>query len=85
MSKDPQTAEQLALRHQIRRDVIIDTLGNTALVLGLWGWLGEPGYWNQLLKEPALFICLTASGILNLVHMPKRLIRLRQWQKLKNK
>ncbi|MDI1302265.1 MAG: hypothetical protein PSX71_10200 [bacterium] len=85
MRNDQQTPEQLALRRQIRRDVIIDTLGNTALALGLWGWLGEPGYWNQLLKEPALFICLTASGILNLVHMPKRLIRLRQWQKLKNK
>lgn len=79
------TPEQLALRRQIRMDVIVDTLGNTALALGLWGWFGEAGYWNQLLKDPAVFIGLTATGILNLVHLPKRLGRLKQWQQLKNK
>lgn len=85
MSNAAQTPEQLALRRQIQRDMIIDTLGNTALALGLWGWFGEASDWNTLLKEPALFIVLTASGILNLLHMPKRLGRLRQWQQLKNK
>lgn len=86
MNPEHPTPEQLALlRRQIRQDMIIDTLGNTALALGLWGWFGEAGYWNQLLKEPAVFICLTASGILNLVHMPRRLSRLKQWQQFKNR
>lgn len=86
MNKETQTPEQLALRRQIQRDLIVDTLGNTALALGLWGWLGEEaGYWNQWLQEPAVFISLTASGILNLVHIPKRLGRLKKWQRLKKK
>jgi hypothetical protein len=73
--------EQLQLRRQIRRDVLIDTLGNTALMLGLWGWFGEASSWNQLLKEPPVFIALTATGILNIINLPARLRRLREWQR----
>lgn len=84
MNKETHTPEQLALRRQIRRDMIVDTLGNTALALGLWGWFGEANAWNQLLQEPAVFIGLTASGILNLLHLPKRLRRLKEWQKYRS-
>lgn len=83
MRQDHQTPELPVLRRQIRRDMIVDALGNTALALGLWGWLGEAGYWNQWLQAPEVFIPLTASGILNLLHLPRRMQRLRQWQQAK--
>lgn len=75
----PGTPEEL--RRQIRRDVFVDTLGNTALVLGLWGWFGTATSWNHLLKEPMVFIPLTATGILNVLNLPARLRRLREWQR----
>lgn len=71
------------LRRQIRRDVLVDTLGNTALILGLWGWFGEATSWNHLLKEPPVFIALTATGVLNIIKLPARLRRLREWQRLR--
>jgi hypothetical protein len=76
--------EQLALRRQIRADVIIDTLGNTALALGAWGWFGEANNWNHLLREPVVFICLSATGVLNLLYLPKRMKRLKEWQRIKS-
>lgn len=79
----PESHDPLQLRRQIRRDVFIDTLGNTALMLGLWGWFGTETGWNHLLKEPPVFIALTATGILNLIKLPARLRRLREWQRLR--
>jgi hypothetical protein len=64
---------------QLRRDVLLDTLGNTALALGLLGWLGSDHGWNTWLRQPEVFIPLTATGILNLLHLPRRLRRLRDW------
>lgn len=79
-NEHPTSPQKSAARQQIRRDMLLDTLGNIALGLGLWGWLGtEPG--NGWLAEPALFIPLTATGILNLLHLPARLRRLREWQR----
>jgi hypothetical protein len=78
MPRSPQ--DSAALARQIRRDVILDTLGNTALALGLWGWLGSDHGWNAWLREPAVFIPLTATGLLNLLHLPARLRRLREWR-----
>jgi hypothetical protein len=74
--KRPATSD---LRRRIRRDLLLDTLGNVALGLGLWGWLGhgDPAW----LQQPAVFIALTATGVLNLLHLPARLRRLREWQR----
>jgi hypothetical protein len=69
-----------ALRRQIRIDVFVDTLGNTALALGLWGWLGDIAAWAHWLRAEPVIIALTATGILNLLHLPARLRRLREWQ-----
>lgn len=75
------TPEQQNLRQQIRRDVLVDTLGNTTLAFGLWGWWAEPSlHWMQWLHQPTVFIPLTATGILNLVYLPARLKRLREWR-----
>ncbi|MDO8266462.1 MAG: hypothetical protein Q7T32_01340 [Moraxellaceae bacterium] len=77
--QNPQTPEALlALRQQIRRDLILDTLGNTALAIGLWGWLGDAAVLHPLLETREVIIVLTATGILNLLHLPARLKRLRQ-------
>ena len=70
--------EHLALRRQVRRDLILDTLGNSALALGLWGWFGDASAWHPLLESREVIIALTASGILNLLHLPARYRRLRQ-------
>lgn len=77
----PENPERAALRRQIRIDVVVDTLGNTALVLGLWGWFGDVAEWAHWLRAEPVIIALTATGILNLVHLPKRLRRLREWQR----
>lgn len=68
------------MARQIRRDVFLDVLGNAALGLGLWGWLGSADRLSHWLKEPAVFIALTATGVLNLLHVPARLKRLKAWQ-----
>lgn len=75
--------ERDALRRRIRIDALVDTLGNTALALGLWGWFGEVADWAAWLKLEPVIIALTATGILNLIHLPARLRRLRDWQKLR--
>lgn len=75
------TSSRDALRRQIRIDALVDTLGNTALVLGLWGWFGDVADWAAWLKLEPVIIALTATGILNLLHLPKRLRRLREWQR----
>lgn len=71
-------AGQQALRQQVRRDLVLDTLGNTALALGIWGWLGNAAVLHPLLETREVIIALTATGILNLLHFPARLRRLRQ-------
>ncbi len=76
-------SERDALRRRIRIDALVDTLGNTALALGLWGWFGEVADWAWWLKEEPVIIALTATGILNLIHLPARLRRLRDWQRLR--
>lgn len=70
--------EFLALRQQVRRDLVLDTLGNSALVVGLWGWFGDASIWHPLLESREVIIALTATGLLNLLHLPARLRRLRQ-------
>lgn len=80
MNQPRQTPDLLALRRQIRRDVFLDTFGNTALCLGLWGWLGNAAVLHPLFENPAMIIALTSTGVLNLVHLPARLRRLREWQ-----
>ncbi|MCC2637111.1 MAG: hypothetical protein K0Q68_830 [Moraxellaceae bacterium] len=72
--------ERPPLSAQIRRDMVIDLIGNLALALGLWGWLDAREGGSGLLQEPALFIALTAAGLLNLLHLPARLRRLRDWR-----
>lgn len=67
------------LRQQVRRDMQVDLVGNLALAMGLWGWLSDSDHLAWL-HEPAVFIPLTATGILNLLHLPARLKRLREWQ-----
>lgn len=69
---------QPALRRQIRRDLILDTLGNSALAAGLWGWFGDAAVLHPLLETREVIIVLTATGVLNLLHLPARLKRLRQ-------
>lgn len=72
------------LSRQLRRDMILDTLGNTALALGIWGWstaAADAGGW---LHEPPVFIPLTATGVLNLLHLPARFRRLREWRQARS-
>lgn len=77
----PITPDDLqALRRQVRRDLVLDTLGNTALALGLWGWFGDAGRLHALLETQEVIIALTATGVLNLVHLPARFRRLRLLQ-----
>jgi hypothetical protein len=77
----PITPDDLqALRRQVRRDLVLDTLGNTALALGLWGWFGDAGSLHPLLESREVIITLTATGVLNLVHLPARFRRLRLLQ-----
>jgi len=71
--------EHHALRRQIQRDLILDTLGNSALALGLWGWFGDAAVLHPVLETREAIIALTAAGVLNLLHLPTRLKRLRQW------
>jgi len=68
----------LALRQQVRRDLILDTLGNSALALGLWGWFGDASTLHPLLASREVIIILMATGLLNLMHLPARFRRLRQ-------
>lgn len=68
------------LTPQLRRDMALDTLGHLSLAAGLWGWLRYHAGVAGILETPALFIALTATGLLNLLHMPPRVRRLREWQ-----
>lgn len=69
------------LTPQLRRDMWLDLAGNTALALGLWAWLDWRDGGSGLLQQPPLFIALTATGVLNLMHLPARLRRLRDWRR----
>jgi hypothetical protein len=69
------------LTPQLRRDMVLDTVGNLALALGLWGWLEWRQGASDGLALPAVFIALTATGLLNLLHLPARLRRLREWRR----
>jgi hypothetical protein len=70
--------ETQALRQHVHRDMVLDTLGNTALAIGLWGWFGDASAWHPLLETQEVIILLTATGLLNLIHLPARYRRLRQ-------
>ena len=76
----PPPSGQPRLPRELKRDILLDTLGNTALAIGLWGWLGDDYGWNAALRDPLVFIPLTATGVLNLLHLPARLRRLREWR-----
>ncbi|MCD6061784.1 MAG: hypothetical protein K0S16_2095 [Moraxellaceae bacterium] len=77
---EPPPSGQPRLPRELKRDILLDTLGNIALALGLWGWLGDDHGWNAVLRNPQVFIPLTATGVLNLLHLPARLRRLRDWR-----
>lgn len=74
------TAPRPPLTPQLRRDMVIDLAGNLALALGVWGWLDARDGGSGWLQEPAVFIALVATGVLNLLHLPARLRRLREWR-----
>lgn len=69
------------LSPQIRRDMVLDTVGNLALAIGLWGWMEWRDGASDGLATPALFLSLCATGLLNLLHLPARLRRLRDWRR----
>lgn len=69
------------LTPQLRRDMVFDTVGNLALAFGLWGWLEWRQGSVEGLAQPAVFIALGATGLLNLLHLPARLRRLREWRR----
>ncbi|HET8730740.1 MAG TPA: hypothetical protein VFM34_06490 [Moraxellaceae bacterium] len=72
--------ERPRLTPQLRRDALLDVIGNTALAFGLWGWHQARSGAHGWLAQPALFIPLMATGLLNLIHLPARLRRLREWR-----
>lgn len=76
MSNPLSPDEFLTLRRQVGRDLVLDTLGNSALVIGLWGWFGDASAWHPLLESREVIIALTATGLLNLMHLPARLRQL---------
>lgn len=80
MRNDPPPSAPSALGRQIRRDMLLDTLGNTALALGIWGWSTAAEGNGSWLHEPAVFLALTTTGLLNLLHLPARFRRLREWR-----
>lgn len=81
MSNAPLSPDDETLRKQVRRDMQVDLVGNLALATGIWGWFSDTSSLALAwLHEPVVFIPLTATGILNLVHLPARLRRLRDWQ-----
>lgn len=68
------------LTPQLRRDMLLDLVGNAALAAGLWGWMDAREGGAGWLQLPPVFIALTATGVLNLLHLPARLRRLRDWR-----
>lgn len=68
------------LTPQLRRDITLDTLGQISFFTGLYGWLHAHAGGGGLLAQPAVFLPLTATGILNLLHLRRRVRRLRAWQ-----
>lgn len=79
----PDSPEYRELQRQVRRDIILDTLGNTLLGLGLYAWFSDATWLHPLLETPAFIIGATATGIMNLVHLPARVRRLRRWQQIR--
>lgn len=77
-------SEADTLRLQIRRDIVLDTLGNTLLGLGLYAWFGHGSWVPAWMRSEAFVVCAVATGLLNLIHFPRRLARLRRWQELRN-
>lgn len=74
------TPDRPRLTPRLRRDMVLDLIGNLALAAGLWGWMDAPEGGSGWLQQPAVFIALTATGVLNLLHLPARLRRLRDWR-----
>lgn len=80
----PSTEEQYrALERRVRQDMIIDTIGNLLLCLGIYAWLKDPSWIHPLLNTQEFIIGATATGILNLFHLPARLRRLKAYLTLK--
>lgn len=68
------------LTRLIYRDLVIDTLGNLALGLGLYLVFSNPGQWPLWLLSPYAKAALIATGIINLRFFFVRLERLQAWQ-----
>lgn len=73
----------LQLQRHVYRDMVLDTLGNTLLGLGVYAWFYDAAWIHPLLETPAFIVLATATGILNLFQIPARLRRLRLWLALR--
>ena len=79
-----QAAEVEALRPQIRRDILIDILGNTLLGAGLYAWFGKSQWLPHLFRTELFIVFCVSTGLLNLVHLPARVRRMRRWQEIRD-
>lgn len=68
------------LTRVVYRDLIIDTLGNLALGLGLYLAFSSPASWPAWLLSPYAKAVLIATGIINLRYFFIRIQRLQIWQ-----
>jgi hypothetical protein len=79
-----QAAEAAALRPQIRRDVLIDIVGNILLGAGLYGWFGKSHWLPHVFRTETFVVLCVSTGLLNLFHLPARLRRMRRWQEIRD-
>lgn len=69
------------LSRLVYRDVVVDTVGNLLLCLGLYLAFSEGARGFPLwLQSPAIKAALIATGLMNLRFLGNRIRRLRQWQ-----
>ena len=76
--------EMNLLRPQIRRDILVDTVGNLLLGLGLYAWFGRGNWLPQLLRTETFVVLSISTGLLGLAHLPARLRRMRRWNELRD-
>ena len=78
----PLSDEQFkALSHLVYRDLILDTLGNLSLGLGLYlVFSKEAAHWPTWLLSPEAKAIFIATGLINLRFIAIRFRRLQAWQ-----
>jgi hypothetical protein len=77
-------AEAEALRPLIRRDIVIDIVGNTLLGAGLYAWFGRSHWLPHLFRTETFIVLCVSTGLLNLIHLPARVRRMRRWQEIRD-